>query len=173
MKSILLLLLVAPFALFGQSKYAKLDEKFGYKDLKFEMSETDFASKVKNRKLESKEEGLTKYLITDIGYQKVGSCELETVVATFFEKQLLSIDIKTKGSVNSGCFYDAIVSQFGKGFQSNKYIEEYGWIGEKVFALFSKNSVTDDGDFYMCGSSISDRYDQFTKNSGTKNGKEF
>lgn len=174
MKLILLSLVFSHCLLFGQqySHNQRVDEKYGFKELKFEMNEADFTKSVKNINTNTKEEGLVRYKITDERYAKVGSCELSEVYATFFNKQLLSIVIKTKGT-NSGCMLDVLTSQFGDGFKSNQFMENYAWLGDKAVIMYDKNELDDDADIYMSSTPLSDKYTAFLKSKGISNSKDF
>jgi hypothetical protein len=176
-KFLLFFVMLGSLLAYGQTpeeaKWDKLDVKYGFKDIKFEMSEAEVLAKVKSVQLDTKEPGLKKYKVLDAKYLNVGDCELSLVAFNFFDGKLMSINILTKGDLNFRCLLNSLNTQFGTAFKDNEYIERYSWIGKKVFAMYEQNSINYSGDFYMNSTSMSDKYTEFNKNRDKKNGSDF
>src|SRR5687767_11451091 len=60
---------------------------------------------------------------------KIGGAELEIVEYGFWQNRLSDINIRTVGAINFHALRDATTAKFGRGFQGNRYIEEYYWNG--------------------------------------------
>lgn len=119
----------------------KIDEKFGFRDIKLETPFSKFSNK---QLVKVEEEPLKKYYTSKIENLKLGDYALKEVTYIFFHDTLATILIQTKGLINSGGLLKILSESYGQGFQSNKYIERYLWMGEKATIYYDQNSVTKD-----------------------------
>lgn len=129
----ILLLFFVPTILIGQNLKA-LDEKYGFREAKFEMPLDSFKNFV------DLAEGFYKSTNEDL---KLGEYTLDKVTYRFYKGQLSGIIIETKGYTNSVGFLKILQEAYGKGYKSNRYIEEYNWFGQKVDMSYDQNSITD------------------------------
>ena len=119
-----------------------LDDKYGFRGAKFE---TPFDS-LKN--LVEIEKGFYTSTSEDL---KLGEYDLSQIVYSFYKGQLYIIGITTKGYTNSNGILSILQQAYGKGYQSNEYIEKYIWFGKKVIMSYEQNSATRDATvFIMC-----------------------
>lgn len=58
---------------------------------------------------------------------KIGNAELAVLTYFFWKGKLCGIAIKTKGYTNWSALRNAVFAKFGKGYQRNRYIEDYLW----------------------------------------------
>ncbi|WP_146204166.1 hypothetical protein [Prosthecochloris marina] len=58
---------------------------------------------------------------------KIGNAELAVLKYFFWKGKLSGIGIKTKGYSNWAALKDVVFEKFGKGYQRNRFIEDYLW----------------------------------------------
>jgi hypothetical protein len=149
MKKLLFLMsmmLVLTLTSFSQN-LKSLDEKYGFREAKFEMPYDSF------KNLTEVETGW--YKSTDENL-KLGDYILDAVVYNFYKGQLAAIAIQTKGYSNSRGVLKILQAAYGKGYQSNQFIEEYYWFGKKVIMSYNQNSITDDAIIFIHSIKMSD-----------------
>jgi hypothetical protein len=139
MKKVLFLMsamLVLTLTGFSQNLKA-LDEKYGFREAKFEMS----IDSIKNlTKIGEKGDN---YKSTNENL-KIGDYDLNEITYSFYNGQLCMIKIDIKGYRNSSGFLKILQSAYGEGDKNNRYIEEYWWLGEKVWMIYHQNSISND-----------------------------
>lgn len=156
-----------------REQWKPLDDKYGFKDISFEVKESAFAKNKKFIKIASTEKGLVSYKILDPGYLLVGDCVLKSVEVGFFKDSLMVFYIETKGFSNSKCFLDAFNSSYGQGFQSNKYLDNFAWLGYKVTAMYNTlNTATGDGYMSITSNSVRKEYDDYIEKQAKANGSD-
>lgn len=146
MRYLLLVLLLASTAYVSQAQNgemdrAKIDSKFGFRDVKLESPLSLFAKK---QLVKIEEQPNTKYYKSKIENLKLGDYALKDITYVFFKDTLAEIMIQTKGYINSDGLLKIIKETYGQGFQSNRYIERYLWSGDKSTIYYDQNSVTHD-----------------------------
>ncbi len=167
MKKILLILivLIAPFRLLTAQNLKALDEKNGFRDYKFGDSLSKFANL---NLIEATKDSLTGYYIKTDDKLTIGENAVEIIYA-FYRGQLYSVIIKTKGYINSRGLLKTIEELYGKGYQSNQYMEKYYWFGKECTASYDENSATHDARVYFNSKKISEviktESEQKTKNA--------
>jgi len=137
-------LLVAITSL-GQNK-KKLDEKNGFRDDIFGTPIESYKNLVEVDKTKDGFEIL--YKKTDENLS-LGNVELLSITYTFYKGKLDAILLTTKGYTNSRGILDILISNYGNGYQSNRYIEDYFWFGKKVVMSYSENSLTNDATVFI------------------------
>ncbi len=155
---IFLLFIVIPITVIGQN-IKSLDEKYGFREMKFE---THFSS-IKN--LVKVEEGFYKSTTENL---KLGDYKLSEVTYSFYKDQLYIILIQTKGLINSRGVLKILQQAYGEGIQSNEYIERYYWDGEKTLMSYEQNSVTDDALIIMWCKKLADLKDTDEKRANSE-----
>ena len=60
---------------------------------------------------------------------QIGGAELKSIYYSYANGKFVQAMILTEGYSNKVALIDAFKSQFGKGFQSNRYIDKYVWNG--------------------------------------------
>jgi hypothetical protein len=136
---IVLMLVFTPMLLFGQNLKA-LDDKYGFRGMRFETPIDSF------KNLVQVEKDFYKSTTEDL---HLGDYELSKIVYGFYKGQLYAVTIRTKGYANSRGVLNILQQGYGKGDQENPYIEEYWWMGEKVWMKYEQNSVTNDATILM------------------------
>ena len=119
---------------------SKLDEKYGFREMKFETSLTSFKNlvKVQENFYASTTENLT-----------LGNYKLSQIAYGFYKGRLFSIIIMTKGLTNSSGVLKILQQAYGTGYKDNEYLESYIWRGEKVKMTYEENSITSDATIIM------------------------
>ena len=135
--SMILLLVIVPVAVIGQNLKV-LDDKYGFRNVKFEMP----LDSLKNL-VETETGALVIYKSTNEDLS-MGAYTLDGISYCFYKGQLAVIVIHTKEYTNSMGFLKILQNAYGNGYQSNSYIEDYYWRGRKVTMSYSQNSITDD-----------------------------
>jgi len=147
MKTIKLVVLVISMlmmtSLSAQNK-KMLDEKNGFRELKFGMS----IDSVSNLKLIDGN-GISKYYEKTDDKLTIGDYAIESITYGFYKGKLSFIMITTVGYANSKGVLNLFTTQYGKGYQSNQYIEEYWWFGKTVSLNYKENSINNNGKIIM------------------------
>jgi hypothetical protein len=146
---LLIYLLFTSLLTFGQAAAGtleKLDEKYGFRDVKFETP----VAKVPGLKLYYNDvKRHTKIYKRPTDKMMIGKYSLASVEYEFYKGVLSSVTIRTKGYINSTGVLKAFQELYGPGSQDNEYIEEYRWSTEKVLMNYEQNSITDDAIIYI------------------------
>lgn len=137
--------LLVAVASFSQDK-KKLDEKNGFRDDIFGAPIESYKTLVEVDK--TKDGFQILYRKTDENFS-LGIIELSSVTYTFYKGKLDAILLSTKGYTNSRGVLDILISNYGNGYQSNRYIEDYFWFGKKVVMSYSENSLTNDATIFI------------------------
>jgi hypothetical protein len=166
MKRIALLLTVFMVALstvsFAQN-LKKLDEKNGFRDAVFGTDTT-----VYNDLVEVERDGNTIYYKRSSENLVVGDFQLETVTYGFYKGKLSTIIVSTKGYSNSRGLLQVFNTQYGRGYQDNRYMEKYTWRGKNVLMSYNENSATNDANIFMWSKQLSDQEALDKKNAASK-----
>jgi hypothetical protein len=144
--SLMLCLLMVSMVVNGQN-LKKLDDKYGFRDAIFETPITAFNDMVEMS--DSSTIGMGRAYSRTSDDLKIGNAELESITYIFYDGKLSTILIKTKGYSNTKAMYETFAQQYGRGYQSNRYIEEYTWWGKRASMNIKQNSATSDGTLLM------------------------
>lgn len=134
----LIFFLIIPFSISAQTNSDKVDEKFGFRDIKLESTFSSLATK---GLVKTTEDGDVKFYKLKSENLAIGEYKLSSISYVFYKGKLSQIIIESKGSTNSGGLLDLLKAQYGEGFKSNRYIEKYLWSGEKAGIYYNQNSV--------------------------------
>jgi len=155
------LLLIGNFAFAKDSNFKPGSEPDGFRGIKWGQDistvpglkylETDKASGGVQRYARERDE------------LRVGGAELETINYDFWRGKFSGVWIDTKGSANSYGLEDAVFEKFGKGYQSNEYIEKYSWFGETTRMMLEYNEISENGRLYMWAKVINDQREAYDK----------
>jgi hypothetical protein len=89
---------------------------------------------------------------------QIGSAKIEKTEYSFWQNKFASVTILTLGYVNWNGLKGAIFEKFGRGRQSNPYIEYYTWWGRKTEMSLKYNEFSfpgQQGEFFMSSVEIS------------------
>jgi hypothetical protein len=122
----------------------KLDEKNGFRDAIFESDTSAYKDLVF---LEG--DGNTKYYKRTSDELKIGDSELDGIIYGFYKGKLSTVMLTTKGYTNSRGVLSVLNAQYGRGYQSNQFMEKYSWSSKNVLMSYTQNSITDDATIFM------------------------
>ena len=151
MKIKIINLLISLFVIFSININAQntkaLDEKNGFREVKFEMLKDSIKNliEIETDWYYKSDENLT-----------LGEYSLYSVNYGFYKNQLAYISIKTKGYSNSRGVLSILQKAYGNGYKSNQYIEDYSWYGSIANMVYKENSITNDASILMWSQKISD-----------------
>lgn len=148
-------------------KLTALDAKNGFRTYHF----GDDVSTIPNLK-EIEKDGDTKFYNKTDENLKIGDANLKDIVYGFYKGKLYIVMINTKGLVDSRKVYDALASQYGGGYQSNKYLEKYYWFGDKVTGSYDENTLTHDALISFSSTEISKQKAADKKQAAQKAGAD-
>jgi hypothetical protein len=155
--------LLIAFASQSQSLKA-LDEKNGFRTLHF----GDGIAALPNAKLtETGKNGVKYYQRTDENLH-IGTANLKKITYGFYKGKFFFVLIQTPGLTDSRALRAALESQYGKGYQSNEYIEEYYWFGEAVTMSYDENSINGSAKIIITSISISKEEEEDGKAAAKK-----
>jgi hypothetical protein len=141
MKNIILtLLLFFVSTLLMAQNLKALDDKYGFREMRFETPLDSLKNLVEVEK---------DYYKSTTEDMKLGDYELSQVVYNFYKGLLGTIMIESKGYVNSVGFLKILQEAYGKGYKDNPYIERYIWVGEKVKMSYKQNSITNGATIFI------------------------
>lgn len=104
---------------------------------------------------------------------KIGGAELNSITYHFSKYGFTSVTIKTEGIANNTALISAFQEQFGKGFQSNRYIERYLWTGSNSIIFIDCSSVTRKCSAFIHSSNIKKQIDADKKSQAMDAAKDF
>lgn len=136
MKKIMLIAIVLITSFSFAQNLKALDEKNGFRNLKFGMS----IDSLKNSKIIESHKYQKYYIKTDENL-KIGDFDVKAISYGFYKGHLDFILIEIVGYSNSRGIKGVFESQYGKGYQSNEYIEKYYWFGNNVSLCYDENSL--------------------------------
>jgi len=137
-----------------------LDDKYGFRDMKFG---TDISEYQTMSLVESSKDSLTKYYIKTDEKLNIGKFDLKSINYGFYKGKLFFVYIKTKGYINSRGVLATLEELYGKGYQSNQYIDNYDWFGNLVVASYDENSITNDAKIMIDSKTIKKQMDEDKK----------
>lgn len=123
-------------ALASGASIADLDEKNGFRELK-----CGDALPKGMRMVE--EDGDEKYYTRQESFT-IGAGTVTEIAYGFYKGQLGSVQMRTKGLINSNAVRQAFEAAYGFPSQPNRFMKYYFWNGGKVSLTFDQNPVTDD-----------------------------
>jgi len=103
---------------------------------------------------------------------RIGAAKLEDILYGFWQNKFCVVKILVKGSVNWAGLKQAAFEKFGEGFQSNKYIEKYVWLGENTLMLLKYNEILEKGDLLMASKKITEQQKEWEKQKAKEGAKE-
>jgi hypothetical protein len=175
MKKVFILLLACLSVRSYAQTLDKLDEKFGYKDLKLEMSEDAFIKQTGAARIAGGDSVYRSYKLSAAKYMHIDKCEVAAVQVDFYKGKLLDVIVEVKGHVNGQCTLDALTAAFGMGKQDDPNVKEYSWKTKKVFMLYSMGNINGKDNSRLALSSVklfNEYYDYAQKHAQPK-GSDF
>jgi hypothetical protein len=110
---------------------AALDDKHGFRDLKFGMT----LKQIPGLSKPTREAGLTLYTRASDSL-KLGRAALLRIRYGFKSGRLVAVLVDVMGAENSKAVLEALQAAYGPGEQENRFIESYMWNGQKVIMHF-------------------------------------
>ena len=101
----------------------------------------------------------------------LGGAKLEIIGYGFWRGKFCGVQILTKGSTNWRGLRDAVFEKFGRGYQSNEYIEYYIWGGDITGMSLKYNEISKEGKLFMSSKEIN-RQQKAYKKQKAKEGAE-
>jgi len=130
---------------------AALDEKYGFRNVTLEADISSFNDLVP---FEVEESDGMKLFTRSNDELNIGEYDIEPIVYAFYKDKLLSILIMTKGYSNSRGVLEVLRTQYGNGYQENRYIDKYTWSGKRAALVYSENSITNDATITLLSRSL-------------------
>lgn len=134
LRIILVMAACAGIATAGSSK--ALDDKYGFRDLKFESAPDTAKGFLLNEK-----DGDTEYYTRRGDQMTIGSANLKFIGYVFYKGKLSSVRIDASGFANSKTLLEVLSQSYGDPEQPNELIQEYYWFGDKVHMLYEYSEV--------------------------------
>ncbi|MBC6989545.1 hypothetical protein [Hymenobacter sp. BT491] len=122
----------------------KLDQTYGFQDLKFETP----VSAVKHLVL-VETTGQTKIYRRTTDSKALVNAQVATLLYFFYKGKLTSVRLTTKGYTNSRALLDHFTELYGTGFQANEHTEKRSWTGKKVYLGYEESPLTNDATVYL------------------------
>jgi len=88
---------------------------------------------------------------------KIGAADIKSITYEFWGAKYFSTVITTEDYTNWIGLRDAIFAKFGKGYQSNKYIQEYFWFLPHTRISLEYNQFSKKATLYLCSRQLSDQ----------------
>ena len=176
MKKLLLafLILICAISLNAQT-IKQLDEKYGFRNAKFEMELNSFKNLVEY------EPNWFHCLVEDSILTKVDSKDviLKSVSYRFYKNKLSNIVIRTSGLHNSygllhiiilAYGYPTIISDENENFWLGKLDRNYYWKGDNTYMTFQR-STTYNAELWICSKIMNEKEKQDEKDENLKSAK--
>ncbi|TGE22792.1 hypothetical protein [Hymenobacter metallicola] len=149
------------------AKLAALDDKNGFRTYHF----GDDVSTIPGLK-EVEKSGDTKYYTKTDENLKIGDADLHSITYGFYKGKLHYVVVRIKGIVDSRKVLAALETQYGSGYKSNRYLENYYWFGNKVNGTYDENSVTHDTTVSFSSVEIAKQKEEDAKAAAKKAGSD-
>jgi hypothetical protein len=115
---------------------AYLDARNGFRAAQFGAPRSSFTG------LELVEKGEVIFYQRKNENLQIGEGQAKAITYGFYQDRLLVINIETVGMSNSQAVLLVFQQAYGPGAQDNKYLQQYHWLGQKVFVTYKENSAT-------------------------------
>lgn len=115
--------------------------------------------------------GITVYTRKDDKLQ-IGDAKLDKIEYGFWRGKFDSVNIITQGYANWSSLKDACFEKFGKGFQSNEYIEKYAWFGDTTLILLTYNDISKKARLCICSKEISKQQEEYKEKKTQEGAKK-
>lgn len=135
------ILLLISSQIFGQGLKV-LNERYGFRDAKFEMSIESFPNFIKLY-----DDKYADAYINSNENLKIGDYTVKGIFYMFYKGKLSQIIIFTEGYTNTLGLLSILQQAYGSGYNSDKYF--IYWSSKKVQLVYKRNSITDDGTIVM------------------------
>ncbi len=93
----------------------------------------------------------------------LGSAKLKRIEYNFWRGKFFSVWVITQGYTNWAGLRDAVFEKYGKGYQDNKYIEYYRWLGSVTGMGLQYNEISERGELYMFSKEIDKQQKAYQK----------
>lgn len=101
----------------------------------------------------------------------LGSGVADKIFYGFWNDQLCDITIYVKDVVNWYGLKNAAFEKYGKGFQSNPYLENYYWSDNKTTIMLEYNKASDIGDLNISSNALSEKMQAWEKEKSKEGAK--
>lgn len=104
---------------------------------------------------------------------EVGGAKLKSVQYGFWQDRFSNAIMSVEGQVNWEALKDALFMKFGKGYQSNEYIERFVWFGDKTGIYAQYNEFSKEGGVFFSSTEImaeQEAYDKQKAKEGAASG---
>lgn len=118
-------------------------------------------------------QGLVGYRVSDAKYKSLGDCTLNDIYIQSFNGKVINILIQTVGLSNSQCLKLTLFKLFGRGNQSNSYIEKYLWDGDRCTVYYDENSINYSSLTMIDSKLLRKEYNKYLKEQTIKGAKDF
>lgn len=132
----LCMILFISFNTFAQD-VKKVDEIFGYKDVKLESSFTALSNSEVIH--ESGKMKFVKKTDEDLNY---GAAKLHEIIYGYYDNKLECIILRSLGQPNSQQLLGKANEDYGTGHQKNSFIIKYTWFGKSAGMLYEYREIT-------------------------------
>lgn len=174
---VLTLILLFPRFLVAQSdQLKKLDDKYGFKTLKFEMSKDSILPFNRNVDVTTsgdKKDSVSTYFLFDEKFKSLGDANIESVAISFYKDRLYLVVAFFKGTDNFNRVSEILRGQFGVPKQPNRYLDQFVWEGDRVLLNFDKNPVKKDSSMQLKCKSLIALIQKDRAEKASNAGKEF
>lgn len=154
----------------GEVFKEKLDEKFGFKNIKLEKEFSNYPS-LKFTKIEG--DDTLNFYILSTEEKKLSDVSIDKVVYVTIKGKIAKIVIYTKGFTNSNGLLSILQSGFGTGFKGNRYLEDYLWMTDKTTLFYTINSITRDGVAEIASNKLEKEIKEYREEKASKGATEF
>lgn len=162
MKKTLTLLALISFIGAGAQTLEQLDNKNGFRWMKFGMDESQF---------KGTKDGLTdgvQFYHKKNDTLKIGDAEFFSIKYAFYGGKLYSVFILGKGYSNYKSILQTLSQAYGAPSQPNEYITKFYWWGDKVSQVLNYSEITDDITIAIISKTIDDQKKIDEKNKSKK-----
>lgn len=93
----------------------------------------------------------------------IGSAKIDKIFYGFWNDQLSSVSIFVKNYDNWAGLKNAAFEKYGRGSQSNRFIERYFWTGEMTTIMLDYNEISKVGNLWLSSKEISEQKEAWQK----------
>lgn len=130
------------------------ENKYGFRDLKFEAS---IDSVIGMKLIDSLTDGEMTYYFRKNDTLKIGNYNLQYIHYGFYDKKLAQIIIKTIGYKNSDGVLEILRYNYGPPLQPNEFEKNFYWKQVSKSVLYDENEITNDAFIYFSSNALEDK----------------
>lgn len=165
-----ILLICATSSFAQRNNFNPGSEPDGFRDIKWG---TDLSSLSGMQYLRTEQSyGGVKIYLRDGDELTIGRANLNKIEYNFWKEKLCGVFIFTEGFTNFDGLKAAVFEKFGKGSQSNRFMERFAWFGAQTDMILKYSEISKKGELFMISKKINEQMEAEDKQRAKEGAKK-